>query len=45
MVTVYEKVHFYDTDMMGIAHHSNHIRWFECGRVEYFKKLVSIFWI
>jgi acyl-CoA thioester hydrolase len=38
MVTVYEKVHFYDTDMMGIAHHSNHIRWFECGRVEYFKK-------
>ena len=38
MVTTYEKVHFYDTDMMGIVHHSNQIRWFECGRVEYFRK-------
>ncbi len=38
MVTVTMQVHFYDTDMMGIAHHSNHIRWFECGRVEYFRK-------
>ena len=22
-------VRFYETDMMGIAHHSNHFRWFE----------------
>ena len=36
MITVVEKVRFYETDMMGIAHHSNHIRWFECGRCEYF---------
>ncbi len=38
MVTVTEKVHFFETDMMGIAHHSNHIRWFECGRVEYMRQ-------
>lgn len=35
MITVVEKVRFYETDMMGIAHHSNHIRWFECARCEY----------
>ena len=38
MVTVTERVRFYETDMMGIAHHSNHIRWFECGRCEYLKQ-------
>ena len=38
MITVLEKVRYYETDMMGIAHHSNHIRWFECGRVEYMRK-------
>lgn len=38
MITVSVKVRFYETDMMGIAHHSNHIRWFECGRVEYMRK-------
>lgn len=38
MVTVTEKVRFYETDLMGIAHHSNHIRWFECGRCEYLKR-------
>ena len=38
MVTVTDKVRFYETDLMGIAHHSNHIRWFECGRCEYLKR-------
>lgn len=38
MVTVIEKVRFYETDLMGIAHHSNHIRWFECGRCAYLKQ-------
>lgn len=38
MVTVTERVRFYETDLMGIAHHSNHIRWFECGRCEYLKQ-------
>lgn len=38
MVTITERVRFYETDLMGIAHHSNHIRWFECGRCEYLKQ-------
>ena len=26
------EVRFYETDLMGIVHHSNYIRYFECGR-------------
>lgn len=26
------QVRFYETDQMGIVHHSNYIRYFECGR-------------
>ena len=26
------EVRFYETDQMGIVHHSNYIRYFECGR-------------
>jgi len=26
-------VHYYETDQMGIVHHSNYIRWFEEARV------------
>lgn len=33
------QVHFYDTDTMGVTHHSNYIRWFEIGRVEYLRKI------
>ena len=29
MYTATINVRFYETDMMGIAHHSNHFRWFE----------------
>ena len=29
------KVHYYETDKMGIAHHSNYIRWMEEARVEF----------
>ena len=36
MIITTEKVRFYETDMMGIVHHSNQIRWFECGRCAYF---------
>ncbi len=32
-------VRFYETDMMGIAHHSNHFRWFENARVEYLRHI------
>ena len=31
------RVHFYDTDTMGVVHHSNYIRWFETGRVEFLR--------
>lgn len=38
-VKIYLRVHFYDTDTMGIVHHSNYIRWFETGRVEYLRNI------
>lgn len=33
------RVKFYDTDVMGVVHHSNYIRWFETGRVEFLRTL------
>ena len=33
------RVKFYDTDTFGIVHHSNYIRWFETGRVEFLREL------
>ncbi|MBR1397287.1 MAG: acyl-CoA thioesterase [Selenomonadaceae bacterium] len=38
-ITTKHKVHFYDTDTMSVVHHSNYIRWFEIGRVEYLRKI------
>lgn len=38
-VKSYLRVKFYDTDLMGVVHHSNYIRWFETGRVEYFRNI------
>ncbi|MBQ1352201.1 MAG: acyl-CoA thioesterase [Oscillospiraceae bacterium] len=32
------QIHYYETDKMGIAHHSNHIRWLEEARLDYMKK-------
>lgn len=29
------KVQYYETDMMGIVHHSNYIRWFEEARTDF----------
>ncbi len=29
------KVQYYETDKMGIVHHSNYIRWFEEARTDY----------
>lgn len=29
------KVQYYETDQMGVVHHSNYIRWFEEARVEF----------
>ena len=33
------RVKFYDTDVMGVVHHSNYIRMFETGRVEFLRAL------
>ncbi len=30
------KVQYYETDQMGYVHHSNHVRWMEEARVEFF---------
>ena len=36
---VEHRVNFYDTDTMAVAHHSNYIRWFEIGRVEFLRMI------
>ena len=30
---------YYETDQMGIIHHSNYIRWFEESRIEFLKQI------
>jgi len=30
------KVQYYETDKMGITHHSNYIRWIEQARIDFF---------
>ncbi len=32
-------VRYYETDQMGIVHHSNYIRYFECGRLDLLEKI------
>lgn len=36
-VTTRHRVKFFDTDVMGVAHHANYIKWFETGRVEFLR--------
>lgn len=37
---IYEhKAQYYETDQMGIIHHSNYIRWFEEARIDMLKQL------
>ncbi|HEX3077470.1 MAG TPA: thioesterase family protein [Lachnospiraceae bacterium] len=31
--------HYYETDQMGIIHHSNYIRWFEEARMDYLSQM------
>ena len=38
-VKTFWRGHFYDTDTMGVVHHSNYIRWFETGRVEFLRNI------
>ena len=33
------KVAYYETDRMGIVHHSNYIRWMEEARIDFFDQL------
>lgn len=31
------RVHYKDTDQMGVAHHANYVSWFEVGRTEWMR--------
>ena len=33
------QVQYYETDMMGVAHHSNYIRWMEEARIDFMEQL------
>lgn len=33
------KVHYYETDKMGVTHHSNYIRWMEESRVDFLDQI------
>ena len=33
------KVHYYETDKMGITHHSNYIRWMEEARADWMEQV------
>jgi acyl-CoA thioester hydrolase len=37
MIAVRDRVRFVETDLMGVVHHSNYLRWFEMARVEYLR--------
>lgn len=39
MIPYEHKVQYYETDGMGIVHHSNYIRWFEEARVDLLQQL------
>lgn len=39
METYKHKVQYYETDKMGITHHSNYIRWMEEARVDWLEKI------
>ena len=32
-------VHYYETDKMGIVHHSNYVRWMEEARVDFLAQI------
>lgn len=33
------KVHYYETDKMGIVHHSNYIKWMEEARIDFLEQI------
>jgi len=38
VVTITDRVRFSETDLMAVVHHTNYLRWFEAGRVAYFRQ-------
>ena len=43
MFSYIHKVHYYETDKMGIVHHSNYIRWMEEARVAFLDEIGASF--
>ncbi len=39
MAKYIHKTQYYETDQMGIIHHSNYFRWFEEARVDFLEKM------
>ncbi|MDD5901249.1 MAG: acyl-CoA thioesterase [Lachnospiraceae bacterium] len=39
MIPYEHKVQYYETDKMGIVHHSNYIRWMEEARVDFLEQI------
>ena len=39
METYTHTVQYYETDRMGISHHSNYIRWMEEARIDFLKRI------
>lgn len=39
MVCYEHQAQYYETDQMGIIHHSNYIRWFESARIWYMEQI------
>lgn len=39
MQLYHHKVQYYETDKMGITHHSNYVRWMEEARVDYLSQI------
>ena len=39
MKTYIHKVNYYETDKMGISHHSNYIRWMEEARIDFLDQI------
>lgn len=37
MIRISDRVRFVETDLMGVVHHTNYLRWFEMARVEYLR--------
>ena len=35
----HRKVQYYETDMMGITHHANYIRWMEEARIDFMEQI------